>query len=165
MILKLGIILVFILGSVVFAADLTGEQAPLFKGKDINGKEIQLSDFRGKIVLLDFWASWCGPCQEEFPFLVDLYADHKKDDFIVLAVNIDNEKENMLRFLRKKYATQVFPVIFDSEKTIPPLYDLQGMPTSLFIDKKGVVRYIHTGFNDSSKKQFTEELNQLLKEK
>ncbi|MCB0281545.1 MAG: TlpA family protein disulfide reductase [Calditrichae bacterium] len=164
MIARLSLFLL-LLFSFSHASDLTGKQAPLFKGTDLDGKEINLTDYRGKIVLLDFWASWCGPCQQELPFLVDLYSDHQNDDFVVLAVNIDNEKENMMRFLKKKYATRVFPVIFDSEKAIPPLYDLQAMPTSFFIDKKGMIRFTHTGFKDSDKKQFTEELTTLLREK
>lgn len=160
--IKLMACLVFLLLAFTYAVDLTGKQAPEFNGTDINGNEINLSDYRGKIVLLDFWASWCGPCQEEFPFLIDFYRKFKKDSLIVLAVNIDNKKENVLRFLNKYRAKNMFPVIFDPEKIIPPLYELNGMPTSVFIDKEGIIRFTHTGFNNSSKKQFTEELTTLL---
>jgi peroxiredoxin len=149
----------------VSAADLTGQKAPLFSGKDTKDNEIKLADYRGKIVLLDFWASWCAPCQQEFPFLIGLYNEFKKEDFIVLAINIDDKKENMMNFLLKKYGTNTFPVIFDQEKKIPPLYDLQAMPTSLFIDKEGTVRYVHNGFNETSAKEFKKELIALLHEK
>ena len=144
------------------AGDLTGKAAPGFSGKNIDGKEINLSDYRGKVVLLDFWASWCVPCREEFPFLVKFYQEHQKGDFIVLAVNIDDKEENMRSFLAKYYSTPVFPVIFDAEKSIPPLYELESMPTSIFIDKKGIIRYAHTGFNDTRKKEFQQELSTLL---
>jgi thiol-disulfide isomerase/thioredoxin len=161
----LCIIAVFLALQFLTAADLTGQKAALFSANDLNGQQINLADYRGKIVLLDFWASWCGPCKQEFPFLVNLYEKHKKDDFIVLAVNIDNEKKNMLHFLLKNDGIKSFPVIFDPDKKIPPLYDLQAMPTSLFIDKKGIIRFVHSGFNNSSKKIFHEELTTLLNEK
>lgn len=151
--------------SIASAGDLSGKAAPDFTGKDIDGKQISLSDYRGKVVLLDFWASWCMPCREEFPFLIEFYREHQKENFIVLAVNIDDKEENMRSFMEKYYATHVFPVIFDQKKLIPPLYELESMPTSLFIDKNGIIRYIHTGFNDTMKKEFKSELSILLHEK
>lgn len=155
--------LIYILNN--YAADWIGKTAPDFTGNDIDGKTISLSDYKGKVVLLDFWASWCMPCREELPFLKEFYQDHQKENFIVLAVNIDDKEENMRQFLEKYYVTHVFPVIFDQEKRIPPLYELESMPTSLFIDKNGIIRYVHTGFNDNMKKEFKEELSILLHEK
>ena len=159
--------LIFIFGSFHYltASDLYGQEAPLFSGTDLQGQQINLADYRGKVVLLDFWASWCAPCKQEFPFLIHLYQKYKKSDFIVLAVNIDNERKNMLSFLLKNDGIKSFPVIFDPEKKIPPLYDLQAMPTSLFIDKKGIIRFIHNGFSDSKKEEFQKELTILLNEK
>ena len=159
------VFILFVLNiGLVSAGDLIGDSAPGFSVKDIDGKEIKLADYKGKVVLLDFWASWCIPCREEFPFLIDFYREHQKDAFIVLAVNIDDKEENMRGFLKKNYASHVFPVIFDREKSIPPLYELESMPTSIFIDKKGIIRYIHTGFNDTRKKEFQQELSILLRE-
>ena len=154
----------FVFIRIVSAGDLIGEVAPEFSGKNIDGKVVSLSDYQGKVVLLDFWASWCVPCREELPFLVKFYRENQKEDFIVLAVNIDDKEENMRNFLSKIFATHVFPVIFDKEKSIPPLYELESMPTSVFIDKKGIIRYVHTGFNDTRKKEFQEELSILLAE-
>jgi thiol-disulfide isomerase/thioredoxin len=154
-----------IVTGIVYAGDLTGKKAPAFTAKDTKDNKISLSDYQGKVVLLDFWASWCVPCREEFPFLIRFYEAHQRDDFIILAVNIDNKEENMQSFLSKFDIPPMFPVIYDSEKAIPPLYELESMPTSIFIDKKGIIRYTHTGFNDSRKKEFKEELSTLLKEK
>ena len=162
-ILPLLPLLFFITLSFTFIS--VGQKAPLFTGQDINDNAINLADYHGKTVLLDFWASWCGPCQQEFPFLVKLYEKYKKDDFVVLAVNIDNKRENMLHFLNKKSLRNALPIIFDPDKKIPPLYDLEAMPTSVFIDKKGIIRYVHDGFNESSKEEFKEELKTLLNEK
>ena len=154
----------FISLNTVIADDLTGKVAPEFSGKNIDGQKINLSDYRGKIVLLDFWASWCIPCREEFPFLIEFYRKNQKSDFIVLAVNIDDKQENMHEFLNKYSGSNIFPVIFDKEKSIPPLYDLQSMPTSFFIDKKGIIRYVHAGFNKTDKNKFKENLSTLLHE-
>ena len=153
----------------LIADELSGKAAPAFSIKDTQGKDINLSDYRGKVVLLDFWATWCVPCNKEFPYLIKFYQEHYKDDFIILAVNIDNSEENMNRFLREQYldsyVSHKFPVIFDRDKKIPPLYKLESMPTTIFIDKKGIIRYMHTGFNDARKKEFREELATLLREK
>lgn len=155
----------FTLFSFVFASDFIGKPAPEFKGKDIDGNVVSLADYRGKVVLLDFWASWCGPCRKEFPFLINFYNTHKKEDFIVLAVNIDTKSENMFQFLSQIYGAHVFPIILDSEQKIPPLYQLESMPTSIFIDKKGNIRYVHNGFNESYKKDFKAEFSKLVREK
>jgi thiol-disulfide isomerase/thioredoxin len=166
--LMLSVLLIFLFANVK-GENLTGTAAPDFSATDTQGRELSLSDYRGKVVLLDFWASWCAPCKEEFPFLVEFYQEYYKEDFIVLAVNIDNEQKNMERFIReiyaKTYTSHKFPIIFDKDKKIPPLYNLEAMPSSIFIDKKGIVRYVHTGFNDSRKKEFRKELADLLHEK
>ena len=165
MIKRLGLIFILLSIQGLLGQDLTGKEAPDFSGLDINGKKINLADYRGKIVLLDFWASWCAPCKQELPFLIEFYNKHKKDDFIVVAVNIDNERDNMFHFLAKNDGTKSFPVVFDPDKKIPPLYDLQAMPTSFFIDNKGIIRFVHSGFNESTKKEFRQELTLLLNEK
>lgn len=169
--MKRILLFVFLIFSIkmLIADELTGKTAPAFSAKDTQGKDINLADFRGKVVLLDFWATWCVPCNEEFPYLIKFYQEHHKDDFIILAVNIDNKEENMNRFLKERYlenfAAHKFPVIFDKDKKLPPLFQLESMPTSIFIDKRGIIRYIHTGFNDTIKKEFRKELATLLDEK
>lgn len=136
-----------------------------FSGKTPEGKAVKLSDYRGKVVLLDFWASWCGPCREEMPFLVDFYQDNRKRDFQVIAVNLDDRTENMRNFLSRVSIPAGFLVLADREKEIPPLFDIKAMPTTIFIDRKGVTRFRHSGFKASYREQFQKELNELLEEK
>lgn len=140
-------------------------QAPGFAAKTREGEEVKLSDYRGKVVLLDFWASWCGPCREEMPFLVDFFRDNRKSDLQVIAVNIDDKAENMNGFLSRSYIPPGFLILADPEKHVPALYDLKAMPTTLFIDKKGVVRFRHTGFKASQRERLQAELEELLNEK
>lgn len=149
----------------VNAAKLEGKPAPDFIGKTISGEEIKLSDYKGKVVLLDFWASWCGPCREEMPFLIDFYRHNKNRDFEIIAINIDDKAKNMEKFLSNIFGRPEFPILFDQHKNIPPLYDIETMPTTIFIDKNGTVRYWHNGFKKSYEVQFQDELNALLKEK
>ncbi len=141
-----------------------GSTAPDFEGKTIQGKEIKLSDYQGKVVLLDFWASWCPPCREEMPALIKFYKSHTDPDFQLLAINIDDNKGNMDRFLDKLFPRATFPIISDDSQKIPPLFDIQAMPTTIFIDKKGKIRFWHNGFKESYVTDFNTELNQLLKE-
>lgn len=138
--------------------------APDFQGKTINGKDLKLSDYKGKVVLLDFWASWCPPCREEMPQLVKFYEEHHKQDFQLIAVNIDNKEGNMQKFLDKLFPQPEFPIVTDDTQKIPALFNIQAMPTTIFIDKKGNIRYRHDGFKDSYVNDFNSELTQLLKE-
>ena len=143
----------------------TGAPAPEFTGKTTGGETIKLSDYRGQVVLLDFWASWCAPCREEMPFLIDFYREHGKKAFQIIAINIDDKIENMEHFLSGLDDPPDFPILVDRAKEIPKQYDIEAMPTTLFIDKKGTVRFWHTGFKKSYQKQFRAELDELLKEK
>lgn len=139
--------------------------APNFKGITSKGDAIKLSDFKGKVILLDFWASWCRPCQKEFPFLIDLYNENKEKDFIILTINLDEQIVNMNKFLSKLEREVPFTIIVDKDGKIPLIYEVEAMPTTIFIDKKGVIRYRHTGFKESHKLKYKNELNNLLTEK
>jgi cytochrome c biogenesis protein CcmG/thiol:disulfide interchange protein DsbE len=160
----IGITLFFIL--LVFAKNNTkiGEAAPSFEGTTLAGKQIALSDFRGKVVLIDFWASWCGPCRQEMPFLIDLHRRYHKSPFSIVAINIDNKPENAQKFIDQLNRTIHFTVIKDPKQQIPPKYQIKGMPSSILIDKKGIIRFWHTGFKDSYKEDYISEIDQLLKE-
>lgn len=163
--LKLFLVLVisaFIVKS--YGQEKEDSPAPDFTGKTIKGKEIKLSDYRGKVVLVDFWASWCPPCRDEMPKLVKFYNTHNNPDFQLIAVNIDNKSGNMEQFLDKLFPQPEFPIVVDNQQKVPPLFNIEAMPTTIFIDKKGNIRYRHDGFKDSYVDDFNTELNQLLKE-
>ncbi len=152
---------VFVLKALEVMATLFVFSAP-FSGTTTNGEEIKLSDFEGNVVLLDFWASWCGPCRQELPFLIELYNDYHEAGFVILAVNIDDHIEYAQEFLDALDSQTPFPVITDPEKHLPALYEIEAMPTSVFIDKKGIVRYWHDGFKASHQRRYRDELTTLL---
>ncbi|HKB86936.1 MAG TPA: TlpA disulfide reductase family protein [Ignavibacteriaceae bacterium] len=163
------VMFLLILGAAAFiSSGLSQEKedspAPDFQGKTVEGKEIKLSEFKGKVVLLDFWASWCPPCLEEMPQLIKFYRSHNNSDFKLIAVNIDDKAGNMQKFLDKLFPQPQFPVVEDHSQKIPPLFNIEAMPTTIFIDKKGNIRYRHDGFEDSYVADFNSELTQLLNE-
>ena len=140
-------------------------KAPEFTGVSPEGKTIRLSDFAGRAVLVDFWASWCGPCRQELPFLVEQYSLKKDSGFTVLAVNVDKELKNVNKFLSGLAVKPDFPIVHDPRSTICPLYELEGMPTSVLIDRKGIVRFRHVGFKPETKGELVREIDTLVGEK
>ncbi len=147
----------------VYAQDLDAP-APPFTAQTMSGEAVTLTDYQGKIVLLDFWASWCGPCRKEMPFLVELYAEYQEAPFEILAVNIDEDPVNRDGFLESLGVNVPFAIINDTDAVLPPLYDLAAMPTSVFIDHEGFIRFRHTGFGESDRDLYREELEALLDE-
>jgi thiol-disulfide isomerase/thioredoxin len=147
------------------AAQKINGKAPEFTGASPEGKTIRLSDFAGKAVLVDFWASWCGPCRQEMPFLVEQYALNKDRGFAILAVNVDKDVKNLNKFLSGLAVKPDFPIIHDPQSKICPVYDLEGMPTSVLVDRKGIIRFRHVGFKPETKEELIKEINALVGEK
>jgi peroxiredoxin len=108
-----------------------------FKLKDLNGKEVSLSDFKGKKVLLNFWATWCPPCKAEMPDIEKLYQATKNSNLVILAVNLGEDKQTVKSFMDKnKYN---FNILLDSEQAAAIKYNIVSIPTSFFIDENGTI--------------------------
>jgi thiol-disulfide isomerase/thioredoxin len=114
--------------------------APDFTLRDLQGKETSLRDLRGQVVLLNFWATWCGPCREEMPIIQERYND---GGFALLAINFDESKEIVQWFIDELGID--IPVLLDPGGRVQELYRLRGYPTSFFLDPDGVIRFIHIG--------------------
>ena len=115
-----------------------GLKVPDFTFPDINGKVVSLSDHRGKVVLVNVWATWCPPCRQEMPSMQSLYEKFKGENFEILAVSIDSEgRKAVAPFMRKMSLT--FPALLDPGETIRPLYGITGVPESFIIDKQGIL--------------------------
>lgn len=120
-----------------------GAQAPDFALRDLEGNEVRLSDYRGKTVLLTFWATWCGPCRLEMPIFEDRYQELKDDGFTVLGLNYDEPVEDVSAF-RDELGLS-FPLLLDPGGSVQRLYRIRGYPSSIFVDDQGVVRIVHIG--------------------
>jgi len=108
---------------------------PDFTLTDPDGKKISLKDFRGKTLFLNFWATWCEPCREEMPAMEKLYQEHKNNNFVVLAVNVKDRKQEALAFVKELKLT--YPIAFDPNAEVASLYGAWGLPTTYLIGPKG----------------------------
>lgn len=112
--------------------------APNFTLAKMGGGDLQLRDFRGKVVLLNFWATWCEPCKEEMPLMQAVYETYRDQGFEIIAVNLAEEEGRVRRFIEEIGAT--FPVVYDITGGVHDMYLIRNMPTSYFIDRNGVVQ-------------------------
>jgi len=137
-----------------------GSKAPPISLKDLSGKAFAWSALSGKVVLVDFWASWCAPCKQELPVLEGLYKKYRARGFEIVAVNQDEERTNAEKFLRR--APLSFPVLHDADRSVAASYAPQKMPSSYLIDKHGLVRHVHAGFKASDADALEREIAALL---
>lgn len=119
-----------------------------------------LERFRGKVVLVDFWASWCAPCRHSFPWLNAMQAKYADRGLVVVGVNVDRERAEAERFLRDVPAT--FQIVYDPDGSVAARYDVPGMPTSYVIGPNGAILARHVGFREGSRVEREAELQKLL---
>lgn len=134
----------------VNAADL-GTQAPTFSIdalKNVTTAQINLDSYKGKVVYVDFWASWCGPCKRSFPKLEELRAKYKDQGFEVIAINMDENSQDAKDFLDKFPVS--FPIGSDPKGTVAEQYRIKGLPSAYIIDRKGAIGHVVVGFNEKT---------------
>ena len=153
--------LALIFSSNALAAE-EGAPAPDFTLKTLDGSNLKLSEQRGTVILLNFWASWCGPCRTEMPLLDDLYQEYRDYGFTVLGVNLDENRDQADRLLDKIPVT--FPVLFDPQNSTSETYGVDAMPTTVLIDRNGVVRHHHRGYKDGYMDKYEEQVKALVLE-
>jgi len=144
------------------AVPTAGQMAPNFTLRSNQGKNVRLSDLRGQVVLINFWATWCGPCRQEMPLLDDIHDKYRKVGFTVVAVNIDQDRKQAAAMGRSlKFRA---PILFDDDQKVSRQYDLQGMPSTFIVDRNGKIRYVHVGFKRGYERNYEAEVKALLKE-
>ena len=154
-----GLLCLSFMSGLIASSELLGKTAPDFTLRSDQGNNKKLSEYRGKVVLINFWASWCGPCQQELPKLSELKGLHDEYDFELLAINIDEEPEKALR-LAKKLGID-FPILFDEKKQVSKLYDIDAMPMTILVDRNGEVRYMHRGYKESYLSLYQQQIKKL----
>jgi len=140
---------------------LEGSKAPDFSLTTLDGKKVTLSQLKGKVVLLDFWASWCSPCRRSMPHIEETWAKYQKKGLMVIGVNVDKESSSAQKFLNGFKVS--YPVGMDPNAKVLGSYQVMSMPTAFLIDKKGIVRHRIVGFSDDIAASTTRQLEALLK--
>jgi peroxiredoxin len=143
-------------------AETTHGAAPDFTLKSQNNGNLKLSELRGKVILINFWASWCGPCRQEMPVLDELYRHYRSLDFTVLGVNVEQNSDDAKSLLKDVPVT--FPILFDKENKISKLYDVKGMPSTVLVDRDGNIRYIHMGYQPGVEAEYQTQIRALIRE-
>lgn len=128
----------------------------------IDGTKSALTNYKGKVVLVDFWASWCGPCRESFPWMNSIQQQYQSQGLEVIAINLDEEPELAHAFLQQVPAQ--FRVLLDTEAQLPDAFGLIGMPSSYLIDRSGLIRAQHIGFHASQVADYEQSIKTLLAE-
>jgi len=159
---RLTAILGFAFSTATLHADgwKAGAKMPDLKSYDLTGT---LPDTKGKVVYLDFWASWCAPCKASFPTLDKWNREYAKRGFTVIGVNVDETAAAMETFLKKN--TVAFPLVRDAAHKLVAAANVATMPTSFLIDRKGNVRLVHNGFRAKDAAELTAKIEELLNEK
>jgi peroxiredoxin len=140
----------------------TGAAAPAFQLNSNTGKPLALADFRGQIVLLNFWASWCGPCRQEMPILEQLNRQYHGKGVTLLGINVEPDSAAAVSWLKATPVT--FPILFDTDSKVSSLYEVAGMPNTVIIDRKGQVRYIHRGYSAGAENDYLNQIRALIRE-
>ena len=161
---KLALALVFsILAATSLASSgMEGQVAPDFALKSTTGENLRLSEYRGDVVMINFWATWCGPCRQEMPLLDELYARYHRVGFNLLGVNIDDDTTRALRMVEE--LDLHFPVVFDTRKEVSRLYNVEAMPATILVDREGKIRHVHHGYKPGYEDKYLDQIRALLRE-
>lgn len=143
-------------------AGVSDAPAPDFTLKSDSGKNLKLSEHRGEVVLINFWASWCGPCRQEMPLLSELHDKYKSLGFTVLGVNVEQDSAAAKKLLKEMPVT--FPVLFDNDSTVSKQYDVIAMPSTVLVDRDGNMRYLHKGYKPGEEAIYLEMVRSLIRE-
>jgi peroxiredoxin len=156
-----GAALIIVAASAAFAGD-AGGPAPAFTLAALDGSQAALAQYKGQVVMVNFWATWCGPCQQEMPLLDQMYKKYKPAGFTLIGVNVDKEAPPVKELLARKPVS--FPVMLDPANQVSKAYHVDEMPSSVIIDRKGRIRYVHRGYRPGDENDYQDRIRQLIRE-
>jgi peroxiredoxin len=135
--------------------------APDFTLRSLGGPNMRLAEQRGRVVMINFWATWCGPCRQEMPHLSRLYDKYRGSGFVLMGVNVDDDVRNATAVATKLAVS--FPVLLDTDKAVSRLYELSTMPSTVLVDRDGRVRHLHRGYLAGYEDTYDRQVRELLK--
>ena len=144
------------------ALAFTPTAAPDFSLAEMAGKAVNLGQFKGQVVMINFWASWCGPCRKEMPVLEQLHRKYKPLGFTLLGVNVEPDSNDAIEWLKGTPVS--FPILLDTESKVSKLYAVQGMPSTVIVDRKGQVRFVHRGYSAGDENEYLNQIRALVRE-
>ena len=160
---RLGLTAIFAALAVgALSAAAASKTAPDVTLQTADGASLHLADYKGRVVLVDFWASWCVPCKTSFPALDALWQEYKSKGVEVLAINVDEQRKDADAFLNDH--PHSVNVLFDPQGVSPSKFGVRGMPSSFIIDRAGNIRFTHMGYSAAVGEEYRRQLNQLLSE-
>jgi len=136
--------------------------APDFTLPARDGGNVRLSDLRGQVVMINFWATWCGPCRQEMPLLQQIQAKYEPLGFTLVGINVEPDSAAAITWL--KQVSVSFPILFDQKNVVAEQFGVQGMPSSVFVDRAGNVRYVHRGYQPGDEAKYADMVRSLAKE-
>ena len=136
--------------------------APPFSLPSKGGGEVSLAQYKGQVVMINFWASWCGPCRQEMPLLEDIYKKYNKLGFTLIGVNVEPDSKAADDWLKQTPVT--FPVLYDKDSKVSQLFNVSGMPTTVIIDRKGTVRYRHISYKPGDEGEYLNNIRAMVRE-
>jgi peroxiredoxin len=136
--------------------------APDFTLPARDGGNVRLSDLRGQVVMINFWATWCGPCRQEMPLLQQIQAKYEPLGFTLVGINVEPDSAAAMTWL--KQVSVSFPILFDQKNVVAEQFGVQGMPSSVFVDRAGNVRYVHRGYQPGDEAKYADMVRSLAKE-
>lgn len=137
-----------------FTLPLRGQAAP-----------VQLSKLKGQVVMINFWASWCGPCRQEFPLLDSMYRKYKPMGFTLIGVNVEPDMKDAEEKFLSKIAPVTFPIAMDKDNHVSQAYGVTAMPSTVIVDRKGNLRWLHRGYKPGDENEYLDQVRALLREK
>ena len=160
---KAGLVLMMatLVAGIAQAEELQGP-APDFTLKSRSGEDVKLSELRGDVVMVNFWASWCAPCRQEMPLLEDLHNKYSDLGFVLLGVNVEEDSSKAADLLREIPVS--FPILYDNTNKVTKLYNVVAMPSTVMVDRDGNMRYLHRGYLPGYEKEYEKQIKELVRE-
>jgi thiol-disulfide isomerase/thioredoxin len=152
---------IFLLALPALATTATGP-APGFTLPARDGSTVSLAQYKGQVVMINFWASWCGPCRQEMPLLDSIYKKYGKMGFALIGINVEPDRKSAETWLQQTPVS--FPILFDTQSKVSLLYSVSNMPSTVFVDRKGNLRVLHLGYKPGDENEYLDQIRALMRE-